>query len=92
MRRTITYMIDADGAVYAQVGTRVAFNVLDFEHMRPENGFEMLFNIQDDLAFHVIPCTREPRRWTRKIPIQIKNAFRKHFGMKPLKEKNYGTA
>lgn len=78
---SIQYGFNREG-LYARCGDRFAFTVLDFEHMTPENGFETQYYI-DDEPVHVLPADII---WTKKVPVAIKNAFRKHFGLKPLKD------
>lgn len=74
-----------DSGVYARVGDRIAFTVLDYAGMKPENGFAAEYNIEEDDAFTVLRHSEEIL-WTKKIPVAVKNAFRAHFGMKPLKD------
>jgi len=62
---------------------RIAYTVLDFEHMTPENGFEERYSIDESSAYSVIKNS-DDIVWTKKIPTAVKNIFRKHFNMKPL--------
>lgn len=82
--KNITFGFNDDG-VYARVGDRIAFTVLDYGNMKPENGFAAEYNIEDDDAATVLRHS-EDILWTKKIPVAVKNAFRAHFGMKPLKD------
>lgn len=77
-------MIDPDGYVFSRVGSEVAIPVLDFERMKPENGYATNYNLE---KFDVIKVAREINqcKGTRKIPVEIKNEHRKFWGMKPLK-------
>lgn len=81
---SIQYGFNREG-LYARCGERVAFTALDFEHMKPENGFEARYSIEEGEAYKVLPHLGKVF-WTKKVPISIKNAFRKHFGLKPLKD------
>jgi len=46
MRKIITYAIDAEtGQVISRVGHGVAWPVLDFEGMTPENNFKAEYNL-----------------------------------------------
>jgi len=83
--RRITYMIEPDmGLVYSRVGSEVAIPVLDFEGMKPENGYETNYPLE---KFNVLSVARDLAYviHTRKIPIELKNEHRKFWGMKPLK-------
>lgn len=80
----ITYGFNDDG-VYARLGDRIAFTVLNYAEMSPENGFAADYSIEDDSAFSVLQHSDEIF-WTKKIPTAVKNAFRTHFGLKPLKD------
>jgi hypothetical protein len=80
--RTIQYGIDQDtGLVCSHVLGEFAFPVLDFEGMKPENGFKAVYNLE---RLKHIQGARIV--WTKKIPVDIKNRHRKYWNMKPLKE------
>jgi len=84
--KTITYMVNPDGYVYSRVGSEVAIPVLDFEGMKPENNYEMKYDLE---KFNVTTVAGELFHCigTRKIPIEVKNHHRKFWGMKALKQK-----
>lgn len=82
--KNITYGFNRDG-VYARCGDKIAYTALDYASMRPENGFASSYSIEDGDAFDVLRHSSEIF-WTKKIPIAVKNVFRVHFGMKPLKD------
>ena len=89
-KQQITYGVDPDGYYVARYDgkgdSKLAFFVLDFEGMKPENGFKEGYSVESDLLLsHAVLVNRTT--WTRKIPTEIKNQFREHFGMKPLKIK-----
>lgn len=79
--KNITYAVNRDG-FYARCGDRMAFFELDYKNMKPENNFEEKYTISDCSVFEF---GEQNVRWTKKIPLHIKNAFRKHFGMSELK-------
>jgi hypothetical protein len=78
-------MIDPDGHVFSRVGSEVAIPVLDFDGMKPENNYEMNYQLE---KFDVIKVAVELSHCigTRKIPTALKNIHRKFWGMKQLKE------
>jgi hypothetical protein len=51
--------------------------------MSLDNGFEERYTIEEDELHSVLSHTHG-LIWTKKIPVAVKNAFRKHFGLKPL--------
>ena len=81
--RTIKYMIDNDtGAVFSQVKDEVAVPVLDFAGMKPDNNWQMNYNLEKFSIFDVYPhCSLTH---TRKISAAWKNIHRKFWGMKPV--------
>lgn len=83
--RTIRYMVDKDdGMVYSQVNDEVAVPVLDFAGMKPENKWQMNYNLEKFSPFDVYPHSNLLH--TRKIPTELKNRHRTFWGMKPIKE------
>ena len=88
--KRILYLIDTDtGQVVSQVGDEFAWPILDFDHMKPENNFEIRYFLSklpgnDQSVRLTIPfCVR-----TRKIPLEIKNFHRRFWGMSPLTRRN----
>lgn len=86
MNRIITYAVEKEsGIVYSRVGSEVAGPVLDYEGMLPSNNFAADYNLE---SFSV--CMLQPwngYRWTKKVPVELKNRHRAFWGMPPLKEK-----
>jgi len=82
-QRRIMYGIDRDGVVYSRVGSEMAFPVLDFLGMRPENGYRMVYNLEKDSIFSVM-CSGVVITWTRKIGKEIKNIHRAFWGFKKI--------
>jgi hypothetical protein len=82
-QRTIQYAVDGAGLVISRVDDQIAAPLLDYEGMKPENGFEMQYKLEE---FPVFALTYMwGLVWTRKIPTEIKNLHRAFWGMKPLK-------
>jgi len=87
MSKTIQYGVDSEtGLIWSRVGSEVAVPILDFEKMTPENNFRTNYNFE---KYDVLSVAKEVSnlKWTRKIPIEIKNIHRKFWGFAPLKEK-----
>lgn len=90
--KTIQYAIDRNTGLvfskYLEHGSiiGVAIPVLDFEHMKPENNFETIYNLEVFTIYEAYQGT--DLVWTRKIPNSIKNLHREFWGMKPLRGKN----
>lgn len=79
----IMYAIDLDvGQVVSRVGDQYAWPILDFAGMRPENNWEMNYNLE---KISIFAARAVNLLHTRKIPVEIKNFHRKFWGMKPLK-------
>lgn len=79
--KNITYAVNKDG-FYARCGDRIAFFELYYKNMKPENDFLEEYIISDCSVFEF---GSQNVRWTKKIPLVVKNRFRKHFGMSELK-------
>jgi hypothetical protein len=87
MNRIITYAIDkVSGLVFSQVGREIAFPVLDYKGMNPENNFRIKYYLEKGPALTAYIGT--DLRWSRKIPNAVKNVHRAFWNMKPLKGKN----
>lgn len=93
--RTIQYAVDLqEGHIISRVGSEIAHPVLDFAAIgQGGHGYAK----GDYRGPTMYPLERMPLsalvgiyhlyRWTRKIPMKIKNRHRKFWGMKPLKRK-----
>ena len=87
MSKTIQYGVDSEtGLIWSRVGSEVAVPILDFENMTPENNYEENYNLEEMNIFDVAKEVGS-LKWTRKIPVEIKNIHRKFWGFAPLKEK-----
>lgn len=84
--KNITYGVGND-SFYSRCGDRVALFELDYNNMKPENNFESSYKITDYNIFDLHSSEFDNIRWTKKIPLSIKNMFRKYFGMQELKMK-----
>ena len=84
-QRTIQYAIETETRmVVSRVGSELAWPVLDFENMRPENNYTMNYYLEKISV--VSACSSmQYLKWTRKIPRNIKNLHRRFWGMKELK-------
>ncbi len=86
MIRTIQYAVHSDdGLVISRVGSEVAWPVLDFEKIGQDGDYTKPFEYQLE-KMPVITIGREWRllKWTKKIPVRLKNRHRKFWGFKPL--------
>jgi hypothetical protein len=81
--KNITYGVDSE-TFYARCGDRVAFFELDYKNMKAENSFEAKYVIGSCPVFQMDISSI---RFTKKIPLSIKNQFRKHFKLPELKMK-----
>lgn len=89
-RKIITYAVDKDGMVVSRVGSEVAFPVLNYEGMKPENNFGLVYHLGKGSVHNLLPYWEE-LRWTKKIPVAVKNLHRAFWGMKPLPNKEGGN-
>ncbi len=90
MRDTIRYAIDPDtGLVHSYVGGELAVPTLVYDSMSPSNSFEGTYYLGKLNVFDVAVLRWfQNLKWTRKIPLDVKNAHRKFWGMKEIEEKN----
>ena len=85
-RRVITYAIDSNGFVWSRVGDEIAFPELYYDGMKPENNWEMNYNLKKDVVLNVCFCSDfKSLTWTKKIPKDVKNLHRRFWGLKALK-------
>jgi len=85
--RTIQYAVEKDsGIVISRVGSEICVPVLQFGDMKPENNWRMIY-IPEKMPLSALRGCWDLYKWTRKIPIEIKNQHRKFWGMKPIKER-----
>ena len=84
MPRTIQYAIHDDGHVISRVGSEVAWPILDYDGMTPENSYAMIYNLET-MSVHSVAHEWHMLKWTRKIPVEIKNIHREYWGFPKLK-------
>lgn len=88
MNKTIRYAVDTEtGMVISRVESEIAIPVLQFDKMVPENNFQTIYELEK-MDVIAIAHYWDNYKWTKKIPIEIKNEHRIFWGMKPLKVKN----
>jgi hypothetical protein len=84
MNKNIRYGIDCEtGLVWSRVGSQVALPVLQYDKMVPENNFQTQYELEIMDVIEVIGSMGLVK-WTRKIPLRLKNLHRAFWGMKPL--------
>lgn len=81
--RTITYGVLDDGLVVSRVDNQYAIPVLDWDHMTPDNSFEIRYQLEKGPITDLAPMW-DYIKWTRKIPKTLKNKHRAFWGFKPL--------
>ena len=85
--RNITYAIDLDtGLVVSRVGSELAWPILDYEGMNSENNFSLHYYIEKIPVGQISESCWWGLKWTRKIPVEIKNIHRRFWGFKELKK------
>lgn len=84
MHKMITYGVTDDGMVCSHYGNEIAFPVLQYDKMSPQNNFATFYHLEKDSVFTLCGLHL---KWTKKIPIRIKNLHRKYWGLKQLKGK-----
>lgn len=81
--RTIQYAINLEtGLVWSRVKSEIAFPVLDYDKMAPENNFTAPLILEKAPIFYMAGRVWEGLKWTRKIPKEIKNIHREFWGFK----------
>ncbi len=83
----IQYGVDQDtGLIVSRVGDEVAWPILDYDGMTAADGFATRYNLERLPLFDMVGRTWDAIRWTRKVPVAIKNRHREFWGMRPLPE------
>jgi hypothetical protein len=86
MNRIITYAINQnDGLVVSRVGDEMAWPILQYEEMRPENNFQTSYKLEK-IPVLSVGCEYRALRFTRKIPVKLKNKHREFWGFSLLKD------
>jgi hypothetical protein len=93
VNRIIQYGINEDGLVYSRVGGEVAVPVLDFAAIGQGGDGYAAGDFRGPTRYALEKCpVYEIRgeypsiRWTRKIPVAVKNLHREFWGFTPLKD------
>ena len=87
MRRVIQYAIDPDtGQVWSRVGSKMAIPILDYDNMTPENNFQISYYLEKIDVIQTAGPTYNRLKWTRRIPVSIKNLHRVFWKFPPLPE------
>lgn len=87
MNRIITYGIDREtDMVISRVNSEVAWPVLDYEGMQPENNFAMYYTLEK-MPILSLGSSWRSIKWTKKIPVELKNRHREFWGFKSLVNK-----
>ena len=85
--QTIQYAVNTeDGTVISRVGSEIALPVLQYGKMQPKNNFNTEYELEKIDVIHLSRCWNE-YKWTRKIPLNVKNMHRKFWGMSELKSR-----
>lgn len=88
--RRIIYAIDEDtGLVCSRVGSEIAYPILDYVKIGQDGDFSGPLNYYLE-KFSVLELAETSAyarlRWTRQLPIEVKNIHRAFWGMPLLKE------
>ncbi len=85
--KTIMYAINTEtGHIISRVDSDVAIPVLQYGDMQPENNFTPTYKLEKMPVF-AIAGEYGMYKWTRKVPLYMKNKHREFWGMKPLKRR-----
>ena len=83
--KTIRYAIDTDtGLVISRVGSEIAWPILDYKDMQPENAYVMNYSLVK-ICVSQVASRWDTLKWTRKISKTIKNTHRMFWGFPILK-------
>lgn len=83
--KTLSYGINLEtGLVWSRLDSEIAFPVLAFEQMLPENNYTAPLILEKASILDVTGRVWEGLKWTKKIPKEIKNEHRKFWGLKEL--------
>lgn len=84
MNRTITYAIDLEtGLVVSRINSELAWPILEYDKMQPSNNFTAGYHLEK-LPVYDAASSWNALRWTKKIPVAIKNLHREFWRFKPL--------
>jgi hypothetical protein len=84
-KKTIQYAIDTEtGLVISRYGDEIAFPELQYKDMNSKNKYTAGYILQKTSVF-AVAVAWDYYKWTRKIPVEIKNKHREFWGFKPIK-------
>ena len=82
--RNITYAIDLDtGLVISRVGNELVWPILEYGGILPD--YALNYQLEKITLHTAAPCWNT-LKWTRKIPVEIKNIHRRFWGFEELKK------
>lgn len=82
--KTIQYAIDLEtGMVISRVDSEIAVPVLQYDKMTPQNNFKTEYALEKMNVFS-LAHSWDYYKWTRYIPLPIKNAHRAFWGFQTL--------
>lgn len=91
--KTIEYFVDCshENALWSRCDKEVLYSSISYEpYSDEENSFEAYECVVNEASmsiFHAYHYLQEGKgRWTRKVPVEWKNAHRKFWGFPPLKD------
>lgn len=85
MNRIITYAINQeDGLVVSRVKDEIAWPILQWDAMTPENSFATSYQLER-IPVSQIGSEYRALKWTKKIPTELKNRHREFWGFPLLK-------
>lgn len=81
----ITYAIDREGLVYSRVDSEIACPILQFDKIGQGGDFTgpLEYKLEKSSIFS-LAGEWDSLRWTKKIPVEIKNLHRAFWGMRKL--------
>jgi hypothetical protein len=87
MSRIITYAVEEEtGLVYSRVGAEIAVPVLQYERIGKGGDFTGPLEYElEKFGVHELCGAWNTLRWTKKIPVALKNRHREFWGMAALK-------
>ena len=85
----LQFFVHEDGVI-SGLGDKLLWPILDYEGMKPENNFQITYNLTIiDADFTTLRDLYTRGKGTRKIPLEIKNEHRKLWGLKPVKSSKW---
>lgn len=62
----------------------IALPVLQFQDMVPDDNYKTKYALEKFNVIQLVGSAYNAVKWTRKVPIEIKNRHREFWGFKPL--------